>query len=111
MRIIAILGLLISGTVLGTPINIETSTVTQIDRLIAYSKRGNGDIFISTDANIEQCINGYFIDKASAGYEANFSMLLAAYQAKTPVQLSAYIDTFWNGSSGKVCALYNVTYP
>lgn len=111
MRIIAILGLLISGTVSGTPINIETSKVTQIDRLIVYSKRGNGDVFISTDANIEQCINGYFIDKASAGYEASFSMLLAAFQAKTPVQLSAYIDTLWNGSSGKVCALYNVTYP
>ncbi|EHV5558131.1 hypothetical protein K0W35_004885 [Vibrio parahaemolyticus] len=91
--------------------NIEVSPTTQIERLIVYSKLGNGDVFVSTDAHSEQCSNGYFIDKASAGYEGIVSMLIAAYQAKTPIQLSGYTDAFWGGSTGPVCALYNVTYP
>ncbi|EJE4149822.1 hypothetical protein C1S86_23850 [Vibrio parahaemolyticus] len=117
MKVFTLLGVLMSVSVYAAPTlptvanNIETSSLTQIDRLIVYGKRGNGDVFLSTDANSEQCADGYFIDKASAGYEGSVSMLIAAYQAKTQIQISGYTDSFWSGSTGQVCALYNVTYP
>ncbi|NNU14548.1 hypothetical protein HL669_23380 [Vibrio parahaemolyticus] len=117
MKVFTLLGVLMSVSVYAAPTvptvanNIETSSPTQIDRLIVYGKRGNGDVFLSTEANSEQCADGYFIDKASAGYEGSVSMLIAAYQAKTQIQISGYTDSFWSGSTGQVCALYNVTYP
>ncbi len=102
---------IVSPTIAETTRNIESTPTTQIDRLIVYSKRGNGDVFVSTEANTESCRHGYFIDKASAGYEGTLSLLLAAYQTKTPITLTAYTNVLWSGSEASVCELYNITYP
>ncbi len=88
----------------------ESSPKSTIKRLIAYSKFGNGDVYVELNTNSSTCKNGYFINKTSAGYEATLSMLLAAYQANTPVILYGYKNNQWSGSSAPVCELYSVLY-
>ncbi|WP_104401910.1 hypothetical protein [Vibrio penaeicida] len=88
----------------------EASPTGSIKRLIAYTKFGNGDVYVQLNANSTSCSHGYFIDKSSAGYESTLSMLLAAYQANTPVTLYANPEKKWAGSGNSVCELYSVVY-
>ena len=89
---------------------VEAAPKGHIERLIAYSRVGNGDVYLSMEANGEICSSGYFIDKSSAGYNGILSMLMAAYQANLPIVVVGYKDTHWSGSPNAVCELYNVTY-
>lgn len=89
---------------------LEGSSLSSIDRLIAYSRFGNGDVFISLETNGPQCAHGYYVDKSSAGYESMLSMLVAAYQAKTPIVLHGTTSKQWSGSSKPVCEIYSVSY-
>ncbi|MEI8671951.1 hypothetical protein P4S52_08290 [Vibrio sp. SA48] len=88
----------------------ETSPKDTIKRLIAYSDYGNGDVYIELTRNGATCSHGYYIDKASAGYESTLSMLLAAYQANTKILISGYVNNRWAGSSAAVCEIYSVIY-
>ncbi|MDC5855186.1 hypothetical protein [Vibrio europaeus] len=88
----------------------EASPQGTIKRLIAYSKYGNGDVYVELTQNGATCSSGYYIDKASAGYESTLSMLLAAYQANTPVTIFAYENKRWAGSSYAVCEISSVVY-
>ena len=89
---------------------VEAAPKGHIERLIAYSRVGNGDVYLSMETNGEICSSGYFIDKSSAGYNGILSMLMAAYQAKLPIVVYGYKDTHWSGSTNTVCELYNVAY-
>lgn len=89
---------------------VEAAPKGHIERLIAYSRVGNGDVFVSMASNGEICSSGYFIDKSSAGYNGILSMLMAAYQANLPIVVYGYKDTHWSGSASTVCELYNVAY-
>lgn len=89
---------------------VEGAPKGHIERLITYGRRGNGDVYLSMEANGEICSSGYFIDKSSAGYNGILSMLMAAYQAKLPIVVYGYKDTHWSGSTNTVCELYNVAY-
>ena len=89
---------------------LEGSSLSLVSRLIAYSKRGNGDVFVSLDNNGQQYANGYYLDKGSAGYESVLRMLLAAYQVKTPIIIYGNTSMKWSGSTSPVCEIYNVAY-
>jgi len=88
----------------------ETSPSSHIKRLISYSQYGNGDVYVQLESSGTICSYGYFINENSPGFKNNFSMLLAAYQAGTPVRIEAYDDRRWSGSSGVVCEIYSVIY-
>ncbi len=83
--------------------DLENSPKSTIKRLIAYSKFGNGDVYVELSTNSSTCSHGYFINKTSAGYESTLSMLLTAYQANTPVILYGYKSNKWSGSTAPVC--------
>ena len=70
--------------------DVETSPQSSIKRLIAYSKFGNGDIYVQLNTSASACSHEYFINKSSLGYESLFSMLRAVYQANPPVILCGY---------------------
>lgn len=89
---------------------LEKSPSSKIKRLISYSKYGNGDIYVQLESSGSICSYGYYVNENSAGYKNNFSMLLAAYQAKTSVVVEAYEQNRWAGSSNPVCEIYSVTY-
>ncbi|AIU68026.1 hypothetical protein ABF162_14205 [Vibrio coralliilyticus] len=86
----------------------EESPTGLIKRIQAYSV--HGDIFISMETNGQQCSTGYFIDKVSPGYESILSMLLAAYQANTPISIFAYEDQRWSATTAPVCKIFSVVY-
>jgi hypothetical protein len=88
----------------------EPSSKGVISRLITYTNFGNGDVFISLPTNGAICTYGYYMNKDSLGYQASLSMLLAAYQAKTPVKLTGNESNRWTGSGNPVCELYSVEY-
>ncbi len=91
-------------------VDLESSPKSTIKRLISYSKFGKGDVYVQLNSGTSACSHGYFINKESAGYESVLSMLLAAYQANTPVILYGYKNNQWSGSSAPVCELYSVLY-
>ncbi|NRB68229.1 MAG: hypothetical protein HRU48_12825 [Vibrio sp.] len=86
----------------------EGSPTGTIKRMQSYSS--SGDVFVSMETNGQQCNTGYFIDKLSAGYESTLSMLLAAYQANTPISIIAFEDQRWSGTSAAVCKISSVVY-
>ncbi|NOH22831.1 hypothetical protein [Vibrio europaeus] len=88
----------------------EASPKGTIKDIFAYSKFGNGDVYIVLSQNGSSCSGGYYIDKASAGYESILSMLLAAYQANTNVVINGYVNNRWSGSSEPVCEIFRVAY-
>lgn len=88
----------------------ESSSKGVISRLISYANLGSGDVFVSLPTNGTICTYGYFIDKNSNGYEGIISMLLAAYQAQTPVIITGIESSRWPGSAGAVCEIYAVEY-
>lgn len=88
----------------------EISPKGTVDKLIAYARNGNGDIYVGLTENGTTCSNGYYIDKASLGYESILSLLLAAYQANTQVTILADVSKRWSGSSHPVCEIYYVAY-
>ncbi|MDP5211343.1 hypothetical protein, partial [Microbulbifer sp. 2205BS26-8] len=71
---------------------------------------GNGDVFISLSTNGATCNYGYFVNKNSQGFEGQLSMLLAAYQAKTPIYISANENSRWSNSSNTVCEVHSIEY-
>lgn len=77
----------------------------------SYNKYGSGDVIFRLSAPIEECY-GYWINKGEPGFEANLSMIIAAYQAKSPVVvygLPAQSER-WQGSSAHWCKLYAISY-
>ena len=87
----------------------ETSPLSTISRLVSYSKFGNGDIYVRLAKPATQCA-GYYVSLNSTGFKATLSMLIAAYQAKTNIRITGYINNKWSGSSNYVCEIYAVTY-
>lgn len=88
----------------------EKSSSVKIKQLIAYSKFGNGDVYLSLESNTKICAHGYFVNKDSAGFDNVYSMLVAAYHGRTPVRVYAYTESRWSGSSNPVCEIYAVMY-
>lgn len=88
----------------------ETSDITTIVRVVSFSEYGNGDVVVVTEKKGTSCVSGYWLKKVDPGFNANLSMLIAAYQAKTNIVLTGLTDEIWSGSGGRYCHLYSVDY-
>jgi hypothetical protein len=87
----------------------EPSPLTTIKRFISYNQYGDGDV-VFTVANPTSSCFGYWINKNDAGFNANLSLILAAYQAKTNVKVHGLTDQKWSGSGNFWCKLYAIEY-
>ena len=86
------------------------SLETKINAVISYSEFGDGDVIFTIENPIPECSHGYWLKKVDPGFQANLSMVIAAYQAKNPVVIYGIPEEIWPGSSGKACHLYNIKY-
>ncbi|TFH93055.1 hypothetical protein [Vibrio ouci] len=84
---------------------------TYINRVISYNEYGSGDVVFRLANPSKECF-GYWINKGDPGFNANLSMIIAAYQAKTPLiihGLPAQSEK-WKGSGNHWCKLYAIDY-
>ncbi|ARC91955.1 hypothetical protein B6A42_07415 [Vibrio coralliilyticus] len=86
------------------------SELTSISSVTSYNQYGLGDVIFQIKNPISQCPDGYWITKADPGFQANLSMLIAAFQAKSKVRIYGLPSQKWAGSSGTFCKLYSMSY-
>lgn len=86
----------------GSPI----SKIASVTSYAGYS----GDVHFSIENSIPECSDGYWFIKTGAGFEANLSMVIAAYHAKSNVIIHGLPAERWYGSNGNFCHLYDITY-
>ncbi|MGD8112539.1 hypothetical protein [Vibrio sp. TRT 17S01] len=89
----------------------ESSSRTTITRVISYNEFGAGDAVFQV-ANPTSLCSGYWITKGDPGFEANLSMIIAAYQAKSTVIVHGLPaeNKKWAGSANHWCKLYSIEY-
>ncbi|MEZ9526794.1 hypothetical protein [Enterovibrio norvegicus] len=85
----------------------STSTIVIVN---SYSEYGGGDVYFTLASPADECPNGYWMRKTDPGFQANLSMVIAAYQAKSSVRIYGLPDEMWSGTSGKACRLYAISY-
>ncbi|GAB6263551.1 hypothetical protein [Photobacterium sp. R1] len=90
--------------------NYVGSSVTTIKEMHSYSEVGGGDVVFKLASPESSCPGGYWLRKTDPGFQANLSMVIAAYQAKTSVVSYGLPDEIWSGSEGKYCRLYAISY-
>ena len=61
--------------------SIEHSAQSTVSKIYSYSTYGSGDVVVQLASNGASCNGGYWLKKADPGFQANFSMLMAAYHA------------------------------
>ena len=88
----------------------ESSQLSTITRFISYNQYGGGDVVFRIANPTANCF-GYWINKDDAGFNANLSLILAAYQTKTKVKAYGHKDQKWSGSGNFWCKLYAIEYP
>ena len=88
----------------------EQSHQTKISRILSYTNYGDGDIAIELENSTGKTCEGYWISKGDKGYNANLSMLIAAYQANTTIAVWGEPNNKWPGSSSYFCRLYLIEY-
>ncbi len=86
------------------------SAPSKIVSITSHNKYGGGDVIFSLEHSSAECQSGYWLTSTDAGFKADLSLLLAAYQAKNTVVIYGIPTEIWPGSSsGKFCKLYSVT--
>ncbi len=96
----------ISSSVFASDVRVRD---TKIVRMISYNQFGNGDVVFRTESTSDICY-GYWITKADDGFDANFSMLLSAYHSSSKINVYAYSNQRWAGSSNHWCKVYALEY-
>ena len=86
------------------------SPISKVVSVTSYAEYGPGDVIFSIENPIPECINGYWLKKSDPGFQANLSMVIAAYHAKSNVLIYGLPDQIWPASGGKFCHLFNITY-
>ncbi len=89
----------------------EDSPVSGIDQIYSYSVYGGGDVIVKLESNGSSCPGGYWLKKTDGGFTSNLSMVIAAYQAKTQVQIGGDTSDAWGGSGSNHCRANWVRYP
>lgn len=94
-----------------TALALEPSPVSEIKVLQTYTNWAHADVMVVLQSTSGVC-KGYWFNKDDAGYQSNLSMLIAAYQANTKLQLHGHeeISSKWAGSETHFCKLYSITY-
>lgn len=86
------------------------SAPSKIVSITSYNKYGGGDVVITLEQSSAECQRGYWLTKTDAGFQADLSLLLAAYQAKNTVVIYGIPTEMWQGSgTSGFCKLYSVT--
>lgn len=82
-----------------------------INRVISYNEYGAGDVVFRIANPINDCY-GYWLTKGDPGFNANLTMIIAAYQAKTPVIVAGLPaqSEQWKGSKDHWCKLYGIEF-
>lgn len=90
---------------------LEPSPVSEIKVLQTYTNWAHADVIVMLQSTSGVC-KGYWFNKDDTGYQSNLSMLIAAYQASTTLQLHDHeeISAKWAGSETHFCKLYSITY-
>ena len=90
---------------------VERSPLSEIQALHSYTNFGNADVVVVLKNTSGVC-KGYWFNKDDAGYQSNLSMLIAAYQANTKLQVHGHeeIQSKWTGTETHFCKLYSITY-
>lgn len=74
----------------------------------SYNDYGDGDVIFKIQTPIQQCPGGYWLTKSDAGFSADLSLILSAYQAKNDVIVYGLPSQIWSGSSTNYCKLYSI---
>ncbi|WP_210330305.1 hypothetical protein [Aliikangiella sp. G2MR2-5] len=86
----------------------ESTDLTKINSVISYSTYGSGDVIFKVENPSTNCY-GYWINKNDMGFNANLTIIIAAYQAKNTVVAKGLTDEKWAGSSKNWCKLYSIS--
>jgi hypothetical protein len=84
------------------------SGITTVDFITSYN--GNGDVMFKIKEPIDACPRGYWLSTTDTGFQANMSMLLAAYQANSKVKIYGLPSQSWPSSTNLYCKVYSVEY-
>ncbi len=87
----------------------EPTGQTTINRIVTYNQHGEGDVVFTVNNPSSSCY-GYWITKSDAGFDANLSMILAAYHAKASVRVYGLNHIKWSGSENFWCKLYAIEH-
>ncbi|MEI8594388.1 hypothetical protein [Photobacterium sp. Hal280] len=111
-QIFAILMVFVSIKSYAFDVNYVGSGASTIKMIHSYSEYGGGDvIFRLAESETTSCPSGYWLRKTDPGFDANLSMLIAAFHAKSRVVVYGLPDEIWPGSqTGKYCHLYAINY-
>ena len=91
-------------------VNYVGSPLTQVKFMTSYNAVGDGYVMFKLDTNHEDCSSGYWLMKNDPGFDANFSMLVAAFQADSTVRIYGLPEQRWPVSNGEYCKIYSVEY-
>jgi hypothetical protein len=86
---------------------LETTGSVTIAQIIGYSDYGSGDVIFTATAGTASC-SGFWLRPSDAGFRTLYAMLMTAYVAQTPLTISAYTDSIWNGSASTFCRVYDL---
>lgn len=85
-----------------------TSPLVTVNRFFVFSDFGGGDVAFITSAPTTGCPGGFWLRPTDPGYKSLYAMLAMAYATKSPVQVTAYDDSIWTGSTGVYCRVYYI---
>lgn len=105
IRAAAILCILLFATSASAYISTSDTTITTI---YSYSEYGSGDVVFRVAAPLTDCEGGFWLKRSDPGFNANLTLLLAAYQSRSTVMIYANPDQIWSGSGSKYCHLYAI---
>ena len=88
----------------------EPSANSKIKELTSYTEYGGGDVIVKLEINGSNCTHGYWFKKSDPGFDANLSMLIAAYHSNSNIEIHAHDNQIWGGSSGTYCHAYSIRY-
>lgn len=88
----------------------EPSNPGTVARVISYTTYGNGDVAVALSNITGKTCEGYWLNKADPGFQANFAMLVAAYHTKNTVQLYGETTLKWAATGAYFCKLTLVDY-
>ncbi len=88
----------------------EVSPQSTIATINSYSEYGGGDVHFTIASPSTKCPNGYWLRKTDPGFQANLSMVIAAYQAKSIIRINGLLNELWPGTTGRACRVYSVSY-
>ena len=91
----------------------EDSASSTIELLHSYPNRNGGEVMFKLGSVAsEVTCKGYWLKTDSTSSAATFSMILAAYQAKTKIKVWGHIEEVnkWSGTTAHFCKVYTVAY-